>query len=187
MTSSASTQQIAPSKDEKFWRILDAILYLETVRGHLRWTISDLAKRAKVSRPGIYYYFGSSKETMLEQALKVVGEEFFGLTPARLHLWRDGRVVEAVLQTRQMVEKAPHLPEFYMHWRRRDSFVRTFLMDLERRYVKKLTDLGLGISSADGHTLFNFFFGICVAPDISPEGLRRLVATVLTEFLGERK
>src|SRR5262249_15127056 len=71
--------------------ILEAMLLLENEKGHLRWKISDVARVAKVSRTLVYYYFGRTKQELLETGVELLGEEYFGLTEEREKLLHEGK------------------------------------------------------------------------------------------------
>ena len=97
-------------KDENYLKILDAVVRLEVVKGHLRWKMSDLSRMSGVQRTLVYYYFGKSKEVILKEALKTIGDEFFGLSAERLTMWREGRMKESILRTPQKFPNSPHIP-----------------------------------------------------------------------------
>ncbi len=93
-------------------RILDAVVRLEVIKGHLRWKMADLSRLSGVQRTLIYYYFGKSKEAILNEAMKTIGDEFFGLSQERLEMWKQGRIKESILKSRESFKQAPHVPLF---------------------------------------------------------------------------
>src|SRR6185437_8957223 len=125
-------------KDETYWNILNCALRLDFKKGHRRWTMTELGRSAQVTRTLIYYYFGKSKDTILADAVKLVGEELFGLNPDRLALWDQGSVEESVYRSRVLTEKNPNLVAFYFAHRSDESSIGHAIRELEDRYRKKL-------------------------------------------------
>ena len=166
------------NKDKHFWQILDSVLRLEVVKGHLRWKISDVSRLAGVQRTLVYYYFGKSKEGILKSAMAVIGDEFFGLSPERLELWSQGKVRESILRTRELVKKAPHTTEFFFHWRHQKSDIQDVLIGLEKRYLSKLKRRFPELTDVDCRALYSIFFGLCNTPDLSDEVLDRILSHV---------
>ena len=67
--------------------ISETILRLEVNKGHLKWSISDLARFSKISRPLIYYHLGKDKtelrkiawDTMLTTLFSLENEKTLGI------------------------------------------------------------------------------------------------------------
>lgn len=156
-------------RDSDFFKILDGVLRLEVSKGHLRWKISDVSRVSGVQRTLIYYYFGKSKENILKTAMKVVSEDFFGLSEDRLELWRQGRVSESVTRTRELFAKAPHLAEFYFHWRHQPSEIRDEFKRIEQRYLAKIKDFFPKLTAHERQALHTIFFGLTMIPDLDPK------------------
>ena len=165
-------------KDKHYWKILDAVFRLEVSKGHLRWKISDVSRLAGVQRTLIYYYFGKSKEGILKSAMAIIGDEFFGLSPDRLKMWSAGQVRESILSTREMVKKAPHMTEFFYHWRHQDSEIRNELVSLEKRYINKLKKFFPHLNEVDCKAVFAIFFGLCNFPELPDAVLNRILEKV---------
>lgn len=172
------------TKDQNFWQILDAVFRLEVTKGHLRWKISDVSRLAGVQRTLVYYYFGKSKAGILKSAMAIIGDEFFGLSPERMRMWQSGQIRESILRTRELLAKAPHMREFFFHWRHQDSEVRDELIALERRYLNKLKNFLPQLSDVDSRALFSLIFGICNVPELSEAVLDRILKRVPIFGLG---
>ena len=67
------------SKEEIYLAVCNAILKMEVAKGHLAWTISDIARESDITRSLIYYYFGKEKEKVLEEAYKFIIANFFDI------------------------------------------------------------------------------------------------------------
>lgn len=157
--------------DNQYWRVLDCVLRLEVCKGHHRWTMSELSRLSGVSRTLIYYYFGKSKPKIVQAAVKVLGDEFFGLKPERMKLWQEGRIRDSIMMTRELIKKAPHMPEFYFHWRHQTSEVGTELLEIESKYLDKLRRLRPELSVVQRRALFAVFFGLALAPTADPDSI----------------
>jgi len=165
-------------KDETFWAVLNAAIELDFGRGHQRWTMSELSRTSKVTRSLIYYYFGKSKEAILLEAVKIIGEEFFGLTGARLELWQKGELAESVLQSRRLLEKSPFMGSFYMVHREAETELGTALRSLEKEYKAKLKRFFKDVQDPYRDALFGLLLGLVLAPRLSEEAVRSAVRVV---------
>jgi hypothetical protein len=101
--------------DEDYWRIADAVFFLENTVGHLRWSVSALARQTKYQRTLLYYHFGKNKKTILDNCLSVVANEFYGLSAQRLSLVKDGKGTECISLSRKMFRRYPNYLIFYTH------------------------------------------------------------------------
>lgn len=167
------------NKDETFWSVLNCAIELDFRRGHQRWTMSELSRTSKVTRSLIYYYFGKSKEAILLEAVKLVGEEFFGLNESRVELWQKGQIVESVLLSRALLEKSPYMSAFYMVHRDKETEIGASLRQLEGEYQAKLKRFFTGASEPALEAIYGLFVGLVITPRISNEGVKTAVAAVL--------
>jgi AcrR family transcriptional regulator len=167
------------SKDETFWQVLNSAIELDFRRGHLRWTMSELSRVSKVTRSLIYYYFGKSKEAILLEAVKLIGEEFLGLTANRVELWQQGKVAESVLQSRHLLEKCPHMGTFYMVHRGEETEIGESLRQLEKEYRLKLKRFFNHANEPTLDAVYGLFLGLVMAPQISDDAVRIAVSAVL--------
>lgn len=162
-------------KDEKYLRILNQAVRLDVAKGHLKWTIAELARASGVTRPLIYHYFGKSKDDLIGAALDLISEDLFGLSDERLKMWRKGQLLESVKATRDLLEEAPHLRQFYFHWRDKPSKIQAHLVYSEKRYLKKLQELRPGLSTSDARVLFGVFLGLVIAPELEDASLDKFL------------
>ena len=163
-------------KDDKYWAVLNAAVRLEVTKGHLLWTLSDLSRASGVGRGLIYHYFGKTKDSIITEALKLIADEVFGLSPARLEMWKEGRVADSVIASRSMLEHAPYLREFYIHWRGvADSEICRALVAVEARYLTKIRGLAKSLSLEEARAVFAVLFGLVMAPEISSKTIAAVV------------
>jgi|FLYM01.1.fsa_nt_gi AcrR family transcriptional regulator len=165
-------------KDKNYWAVLDSVIRLEVSKGHLQWKVTELSRLSKVGRPLIYYYFGKSKEEIVQTALKIIGDEFFGLSDERIALWREGKVVESIMKTREMMEQAPYVSVFFFHWRHQKGEIADHLKDLESRYRKKISGLRPELSALEIEVIFAAFFGLTVFPDTNAQVVSAMVEKI---------
>jgi len=165
-------------KDANYLKILDAVVRLEVLRGHLRWKMAELSRLSGVQRTLVYYYFGKSKEAILKEALKTIGDDFFGLSPDRIAMWKEGRMKESILKTRERFKLAPHVPQFFFHWRHQPSEVQAGLKQLEKRFREKVKAQFPQIGKDDEEAVYAIFFGLVLVPDLREEVLDRVLSAM---------
>jgi AcrR family transcriptional regulator len=166
------------SKDEIFWAVFDSVLKLDITKGHLSWSMSDLARSSKISRTLIYYYFGKSKESIVQSAVAFLGEEYFGLSPDRIALWQQGKVLESILQSRFLCLRSPHALYFYLNWRHFDNPIGRQLREYETRHRQKLQEY-YPLSNTDQiNALSAVFFGLVTTPDLTEEAVRSALVVI---------
>jgi AcrR family transcriptional regulator len=171
-----------PTKDDLFWQILDAALQLECTKGHLRWKMTDLSRTSGVTRSLIYYYFGNSKLKIIQEAIRLMGEEFFGLSEERMALWREGRSAESLQKTRDLVRRTPHIVIFYLQQRRAGNSLAQEIQRLEQRYLEKLRSRYPNAPQERLIASFYALLGVAALADVSDETLVGVI-NVLTNAL----
>ncbi len=167
------------TKDDTFWKVLNTAIVLDFNRGHLRWTMSELSRSSEITRSLIYYYFGKSKEGILKEAVKLVGEEFFGLNASRLALWEKGNIAKSVMATRELMQKSPQVMAFYMVHRMATTEIGDTLRNLEREYIGKIRNFFPGIDEDGVQAVFGLFLGLVMAPSMSDSAVESAVKVVL--------
>ncbi len=167
-------------RDETFWKILNAALELDFKKGYLKWTMSELSRKSGITRSLIYYHFGRSKISILEEAVRVIGEEFIGTSPTRLELWKQGDIAGSLKSARQIYRNSPFLCQFYLNHRERPTEVGESLRKLETSYLKKLKTFFPRANETDIHTLFAIVFGVTFAPFVEDAVIDRIAMTIRT-------
>jgi hypothetical protein len=165
-------------KDEIFWKVLNAAIELDFAKGHLRWSMSELSRKSKITRSLIYYYFGKSKDSILQEGVKLIGEEFFGLTPARLNLWKNGEIGASVIQTKHLVEKSPFIASFYLVHRQAATGVGDQIRNLEKEYRKKIKKFFQNTSEPYQEALYGLLMGLVITPQISDEAVYKAIQVI---------
>lgn len=153
-------------KDDLYWTVLNNALELDFKKGHLKWTISELSRKSKITRTLIYYYFGRSKISILEAAVSIIGEEFVGIANQRVELWQKGQFEESLLEARQFYKKLPFLCAFYLNYRSRPNDIGKALLKLENSFKRKVKKSAPKATNAQINTIFAIYFGIGFSPNV---------------------
>lgn len=172
-----TTQNKKPkkSKDEIYLQIVNAVLKLEVEKGHLRWSLSDLSRVAKVSRTLIYYYFGKSKEEILNVAIDLIGVELFGLNRDL----RDSDFLQAVKKSRRAFVQHPYIPLFYLKWSGSQTLAGEHLKSLEEKYIASLKQLFPGTNEEVLWAMFSLFFGLAATPHLEEKSIDYAIRAML--------
>ncbi len=166
-------------KDEIYWKVLNAAIGLDFRKGHQRWTISELSRTSKVTRSLIYYYFGNSRANILQEAVQLIGEALMGLSEERIELWKQGRIFDSVMMSREVHEKTPYLGAFYLAHRLKDNDIGAAMRGLEDQYFKKMETFLPHLSADRRLSLFGIFFGLVFAPHLSQAAVKESVQMAL--------
>jgi len=162
--------------------ILEAMLALENEKGHLAWKISELARKAKVSRALVYYHFGKTKPEILDAGIEVIAEEYFGLTTDRAKLVFEGKGWDSVARTREMIATRPAFAIFYLRWRsQKKSPLAKKLADIDARYEAMLARAFPKLTPDQVLALHGVLYAVVTAPFLTPESiavLRNLVTKI---------
>ncbi len=162
-------------KDEAYWNILSSAMELDFKKGHLKWTISDLSRKSKITRSLIYYYFGRSKIGLLSESVRLIGEEVIGLTPERKAMWERGEFLESLKASRSVIDRAPYIASFYLQHRSRDSEVGESLRKMESSFKRKLKNFYSHLDKTRINTIFSLYWGACFTPDLEEENLVQII------------
>lgn len=166
-------------KDQVYFSILNAALQLDFKKGHQKWTLSELSRSSGITRSLIYYYFGKSREDILDEAIVLIGEEVFALNPQRKPLWLKREIAESILASRRILEASPHLIAFYFAHRTRPSRVGESIRKLEANHKKKLHEVFPHLNETEISSLFGIVLGLALAPGLSEPAIRHVVSIIL--------
>lgn len=129
------------SKAERFERIARAVVEILMVRQPDAVTISAVARRAGVSRPWIYKYFGSEVEALTTFTVEYFGTAFLELDrelveAATVDEWMQ-RLVARTDKALTDAERAPWLLRLYMRHRHDPGALGRSMRDLEDRHAER--------------------------------------------------
>lgn len=112
------------------------LIRMDVVQGHLKWKVTDLARVCKYPRSQIYELLGSNKAMILNNALKTLLEEIYGLSVARVAARESESVLAGVIRSRKIVIDAPELLSFYFRHRTRDDQIGQTIKYYEKKYIE---------------------------------------------------
>jgi AcrR family transcriptional regulator len=161
------------SKEEVYKAVLNAAIELDIQLGHLAWTYTQLAKRSKISRTLIYYYFGKDKINILKEACLLFGEELAGLSSERMDAWKEGRIDLGLQKTRELFKDYPYLVPFYFLYRTLDNEIGELIRRYEEEGYKKRKLFFPDATSQDLQILFSFHLGLATSPWLHEEDIGR--------------
>lgn len=161
-------------------KVSTCVLKLESTKGHLKWKVTDLETKSKISRSLIYRYLGSSKEEILKNSLRVFTFEFYGF----------GSQVsipfsERIRLTREFLLKNHEVILFYQKWRTQDSWLQKEFIAIETVFQKNLKELLPHLSDEAIRGLHACLHGLVTAPFLNPEDAA-FSARYLSEVFGFR-
>ena len=122
------------SKDELFFQICHNVLKLEVSKGHLKWTLSDVAKESDITRSLIYYYFGKNKETILEEAYRYMIEVVFNNDSTK----RLG-IKERMNIVLEKIKNMPYLFILFYLEKNTGSKISEMISKAEKKLLEKLS------------------------------------------------
>lgn len=166
------------TRDQTFWKVLNAALDLDFRKGHLKWTMSELSRKSGITRSLIYYHFGRSKLTLLQEAVRVIGEQVIGVGPERIEQWRNGDWKGALMQTRELMASSSNFLNFYLLHRERPTEIGESLRGLEGEYMKKLKTLFPQLDQTAHTALYAFLFGVAFAPNVDEAAVDFALSTL---------
>jgi len=158
------------TKDQTYWKVLEAALEMDFKKGHQKWTMTDLSRASGVTRSLIYYYFGRSRYSLLMEAVKTIGEELFGLSAARLKLWQENRAEHSVRLSQKVAKENPHLLGFYFAHRFRDSPLGIEIRNLEKKHLMKLRQFLPQSKTQEFEDALAKVFGLVLCPHLPIAG-----------------
>jgi AcrR family transcriptional regulator len=156
-------------RDRTIQQLAICIFQLEVGKGHLKWKVTELEAKAKVSRSLIYKYFGSTKPEILKKGIEVFTSHFYGFAPSP----KQAPFAERVRASRSFLKDVPEGTIFYLKWREKDVWVSKELHRAEVRFQRKLAKLYPALDSEQVLTVHAFLHGLVTSPFLSAEQAAR--------------
>ncbi len=166
-------------KDKVYWSILNSAIELDIKKGHQKWTLSDLSRKSGITRSLIYYYFGKKKSEILKEAIRVVGEEFIGLSPERMQLWETGELLTSMKKARELNQHAPYISLFILENRNKENEIGDSLREIQGEFIKKLKSFFCDCNDDQISAIFSIYWGLSFSPILTEEGLKQVIQTLL--------
>ena len=133
------------------------ILRLDATKGHLKWTVVDVAKATSRSRVWLYDNFGKNKTAMLDTALHLYLEDFYGLSPERQEYLKQHGHLASLWRSKENLEKYPEIMIFYFTQRNRSTKIGERIRHSESRY-EQILSTRLNIKGKEDLILARVFF-----------------------------
>lgn len=166
------------SKYDKLVSLSAQVIRQDSVKGHLRWKVTELARTSGVARSRIYELLGTNKKQILVTALKIVLDDLYGRSPERQEFNRKHGKFAGVLKSRKTVLATPELLTFSYRNRHRTDEIGKLLRNAEQDYMDLLS-AQTGVKDKR-KLLFmrTMIHGISQAPFITDEEVKILLEDV---------
>jgi AcrR family transcriptional regulator len=161
------------TKDETYWKILNSAISLDITKGHLKWTISELARKTDIQRPLIYYYFGKEKLNILLEACHLFGKIYAGISPDQKDKFANQDYFNGVKFARDTLKTCPNLAPFYFLNRGKDNEISKLIKHYHNEGLNmRLKDLEGDETLAKA--IFAFQMGMVLFDDLDDHELLRV-------------
>jgi AcrR family transcriptional regulator len=124
---------VGDQKDDVFFKICNSVLKLESLKGHLNWRISDVAKDSDITRSLIYYYFGKKKDVLLEESYRYMLDLIFDLPQKK-----TGSAQERLEEVLGQVKKMPYLFVLFFLQKDQDTELGELIRSAEAKLLQRL-------------------------------------------------
>jgi len=168
-------------------KLVNVVLNLDVVKGHLKWKVSEVARVSKVTRTSLYYHLGRNKLQILKSCVELAAREFYGLSPKRIQMLRDGRVQECVRMSQDLCQKYPEFMVFYFRWRMKKSPMQATLIELENVYRKKLSSVFPHLSPIELVAVHALLQGLISSPFLTREAFNEALTHIGNATKPKRK
>jgi len=159
------------NKNKSLTQLSDAVFFLEESKGHLKWKVTDLSRKSKLSRSLIYQYLGSSKKEILVSAFGNFIADFYGFENSgkAISFWEQIKIA------RQRMIQNPEAIIFYQKWRTKDSWLRNEFIQIEKKFQARLKKAFPHLTELQVISLHASIHGIVTAPFLDPEQAQEIL------------
>lgn len=166
-------------KDVTWWNILTRAIELDIYIGHKRWSYTQLAKSANVSRAIIYHYFGQEKDEILLQACHLFGEYLAGVTPKQIKYYSEKNFSEGLKVARRMFMQYPSLLQFYWLHRLSKSEIGKLIRKYEKKADVKRKDFFPEFTNEQRNILQAIQMGLATYPELDESSLDSINSLIM--------
>lgn len=153
-------------------KIMEAVIELEIVKGHLKWKMSDLSRTSGVTRSLLYYYFSRDKKHIFKQAVDYYIAEFLDFRIERAEKIRRGEIIDLISIARKKLRRSPYFLQFYAKHRLEVTEVSDVFHQAEKRYFENLKESLPQKWRPLSKVLWALVFGLAVQPNVSEADLK---------------
>ncbi|MCC6137588.1 MAG: hypothetical protein IT287_03080 [Bdellovibrionaceae bacterium] len=165
-------------KSKTLKKLASVFFKLEVTKGHMRWSVADLARISRVSRSLIYRYLGSSKQEIVRNCLRQYLENLYGFSPTSPEDYFGTHFSKNIEKARIGVLECHEALIFYHKWRARDGWICEELKKMEALFQTRLQKLFPNLSGEKIIILYAIIHGLVTAPFIETD----LVAKAIDEI-----
>lgn len=165
--------KITNSKDQTYWSILNAAIALDIQKGHLNWTMSELARKSGIKRTLIYYYFGKEKIDILLEACHLFGKIYAGTSDSQKKFFQNNDFFEGLKYTKEILKECPALPVFYFTNRNQDNELSRLIKYYHQQGINTRCEY-LNGDTLLAKAIFAFQMGLVLFDDTSLDDLESL-------------
>ncbi len=148
--------------------IICSVFNLEVSKGHLKWSVSQIARDCKISRTLVYYHFGRTKQEILLNCLEVLTRELYGLNGVR-NDFKKTSLLDSLLSCHDLYSQVPSYSVFCQKWARKQSIYRDKYLQLQKIYDEKLKVNFPNSTLEQRLSLRAYFYGLVAAPSFERE------------------
>ena len=134
--------------------------------------MSELSRASGVPRPLIYYYLGKTKSGILKDSVRLIGRDLAGFSERKLQLWREGRIADALLESRKLLEEDRFLIAFLFAHRGLDTDIGREMLSIEREFLSKLRARFPDLNESRILAMHGLLFGLSFCPGLTEEAVR---------------
>lgn len=175
--------QAKRSKKDTFLKISHAVFQLEESQGHLRWKVTDLVRKTKLSRSLVYEYMGSSKKEILLSALRSFIHDFYGFDESS----QDVSSARQIQKARERISLYPEAAIFYQKWRARESWLQLEFAAIEKKFQQRLKDLHPYLSDLQILGIHAAIHGLVTAPFLTSRQAEDIYRELVHQLCSSRK
>lgn len=147
-------------KEATVLKLSICVLKLETIKGHLRWKVTELETKSKISRSLIYRYLGSTKEEILKSSLQIFTFQFYGFRDEEAPLPFHKRIEH----TRQFLIDNHEVILFYQKWRLQESWIQKEFIAIEKNFQHLLKEIFPVLKNEEIVAIHALIHGLVTAP-----------------------
>ncbi|MGK0367576.1 MAG: AcrR family transcriptional regulator [Thermoproteota archaeon] len=165
-------------KDKTYWDILNAAISLDIQKGHLKWSLTGLSKKADVTRSLIYHYFGKEKLNILEEACLLFGEKLAGISNEYLDFYKENDFISGIACSRQILEHCPMLLPFYYLNRTKINPIGVLIREYEEKGIQKRIEQFPNLKRNQAIAIYTLQFGISTCPNLRTEDIQTCIEMI---------
>ncbi len=165
-------------------KMVTAIFDLEMQKGHLKWSVSQAARMARVSRSLVYYYLGKTKKEMLLNAMDFLTRNLYGLSEEKRDYQRKS-LIKLLVECRSLYKANPGYAVFCQKWAEKPSVYKDLYDDIRDLYDEKLKSNFPHLSSVQRRSVRVLFYGIIAAPNFESNEIPTALGLLQLEKKGK--